>query len=139
MPQTFYIASRTAHIKGFTVKSSWNQHRIDLHKLLLTASMYFMSSYTPVFKTKEQNCILGLFFSLFATFFCILPHVDFTDLRKKNVNAQPGQKKNPRYRTSSVFKPPNTTTETVFTNQFFFILNLSEGNYVIYHIYNIYI
>lgn len=29
MPQTFAIASRTTHIKGFTVKSSCNQHRID--------------------------------------------------------------------------------------------------------------
>lgn len=48
-------------------------------------------------------------------------------------------KEKSRNRISSTFKPPNTTTETVFTNQFFFILNLSEGSYIIDHIYYIYI
>lgn len=46
-------------------------------------------------------------------------------------------KEKSRNRISSTFKPPNTMTETVFTNQFFFILNLSEGSYIIDHIYYI--
>lgn len=142
MPQTFYIASRTAHIKGFTVKSSCNQHRIDLHRPLLTASMYFMSSYTPVFKTKEKKLYIGTVFQPVCYVFCILSHVGFTDLRLKNVNEQPGYFDKRKIlgiehhlRSSHQILQQKPCLQITS----FFILNLSERCYVIYHIYIIYI
>jgi len=83
MPQTFYIASRTARIKGFTVKSSCSQHRTDHHRLPLTASMYFMSSYTPVFKTKEKTVYWDYFSACLLCFLHSVPCWFYSSQNKK--------------------------------------------------------
>lgn len=136
MPQTFAIASRTTRIKGFTVKSSCNQHRIDLYRLLLTASMYFMSSYTPVFKTKEKLYI-GTVFQPICYDFCILSHISFTNLRIINVNEHPGyfdKRKSLGIEHHLCSSHQILQLKPCLQICSFFILNLSEGSYVIYHI-----
>lgn len=88
MPQTFSIASRTAHIKGFTVKSSCNQHRlisID-HSWQQACTSWAV---THQFLKTRNKLYIGTVFQPVCYVFCILSHIGFTNLRR-NVNEQPG-------------------------------------------------